>query len=171
MGREIHRADSGSDNTVNREQEAGSCKRSAGSGGLWAEGRERGVGSEKPHRNLVAWQKAMDLVVAIYDMTKKFPREEVYALASQLRRAAVSVPSNIAEGSADRTTQQFSNFLSNSIGSLNELDTQVELALRLGYLSEFEHLRIHKLLDECTALTYGLRKSLRRKTTPREDFR
>lgn len=111
----------------------------------------------------------MDLAVAIYEITKKFPKEELYGLTSQLRRAAVSVPSNIAEGAADRTCQQFSNFLSNSIGSLNELDTQLELALRLGYLSESEYLRIHKLLDECIALTYGLRKSLQRKTTSREN--
>ncbi len=85
---------------------------------------------KKPHRNLTAWQKAMDLVVAIYNATHNFPKEEIYGLTSQLRRAAVSVPSNIAEGAADRTTQQFSNFLSNAIGSLNEIDTQLEVALR-----------------------------------------
>ena len=103
------------------------------------------MSSEKPHRNLIAWKKSMDLAVAIYEITKEFPKEEVYALTSQLRRAAVSVPSNIAEGAADRTSQQFSNFLSNSIGSLNEIDTQIELALRLGYLSEAKLSTIHKL--------------------------
>ncbi|MCL0086276.1 four helix bundle protein [Thermodesulfovibrionales bacterium] len=68
------------------------------------------VSSKKPHRNLTAWQKAMDSVVAIYHTTRNFPKEEIYGLTSQLRRAAVSVPSNIAEGTADRTVQQFSNF-------------------------------------------------------------
>ena len=103
----------------------------------------------------------MDLAVEIYEMTKSFPREEMYGLSSQLRRAAVSVPSNIAEGAADRTRQQFSNFLSNAIGSLNEIDTQLELALRLAYLSRAAYDRLFKILDECLALTYGLRKSLR----------
>lgn len=110
----------------------------------------------------------MDLAVAIYEITEKFPKEEVYALTSQLRRAAVSVPSNIAEGAADRTSQQFSNFLSTSIGSLNEIDTQLELGLRLGYLAKEEHVRIYSLMDECIALTYGLRKSLRAQTTSKQ---
>jgi len=121
------------------------------------------VSSNKPHRNLLAWQKAMDLAVEIYEITKKFPKEEIYGLTGQLRRAAVSAPSNVAEGAADRTTQQFSNFLSNSIGSLNEIDTQLELGLRLGYLPKNDYDRLFKLLDECLALTYGLRKSLRGK--------
>ena len=75
--------------------------------------------SQKPHRNLLAWQKTMDFTVNVYQATKNFPQEEV-ALTSQLRRAAVSAPSNIAEGAAGRTRQQFSNYLSNAIGSLNE---------------------------------------------------
>jgi four helix bundle protein len=108
----------------------------------------------------MAWQKAMDLAVAIYQKTHGFPKEEVYGLTSQLRRAAVSVPSNIAEGAADRTVHQFSNFLSNAIGSLNEIDTQLDLALRLGYLAEQDYRRLYEVLDECLALTYGLRKSL-----------
>jgi four helix bundle protein len=126
------------------------------------------VGSDKPHRNLIAWQKAMDLAVAIYEVTRKFPKEEVYALTSQLRRAAASVPSNIAEGAADRTAQQFSNFLSNAIGSLNEIDTQLDLGLRLGYLAKGEYDRIYRLMDECIALTYGLRKSVRGKATSKQ---
>lgn len=119
------------------------------------------VRSKKPHRNLTAWQKAMDLVVAIYSATKNFPKEEIYGLTSQLRRAAVSVPSNIAEGAADRTKQQFSNFLSNAIGSLNEIDTQFDVAFRLGYITEDVYLHLYEILDDCLAITYGLRKSLR----------
>jgi len=79
------------------------------------------VKNKKPHRNLLAWQKAMDLAVETYQATRMFLKEESYGLTLQLRRAAVSAPSNIAEGAADRTKQQFSNYLSNAIGSLNEL--------------------------------------------------
>jgi four helix bundle protein len=68
-----------------------------------------------------------------------------------------------AEGAADRTRQQFSNFLSNAIGSLNEIDTQLELALRLGYVSGGDYDRLCRKLDECLALTYGLRKSLNKR--------
>ena len=117
--------------------------------------------SEKPHRNLVAWQKAMELVTEIYQVTDRFPKEEILGLTSRIRRAAVSVPSNIAEGVADRTTQQFSNFLFNAIGSLNEIDTQLELAYRLTYLAKSSYDNLHRMLDECLVLTYGLRKSLK----------
>jgi four helix bundle protein len=116
--------------------------------------------SPKPHRNLLAWQKSMELAVGVYQLTRNFPQEEMYALTSQLRRAAVSAPSNIAEGAAGRTRQQFSNFLSNAIGSLNEIDTQLELALRLKYVSGTDYDRVYQTLDECLALTYGLRKSV-----------
>ena len=115
----------------------------------------------KPHKKLIAWQKSMDLVVSIYDATRSFPKEETYGMVSQLRRAAVSVPSNIAEGAADRTTDQFRNFLSTAIGSLNEINTQLELALRVGYLSEERYDLIQAAVDECLAVTYGLKRSLR----------
>ena len=118
----------------------------------------------KPHRNLVAWQKGMDLVMEVYKLTQNFPERELYGLSSQLRRAALSVPSNIAEGAADRTQAQFSHFLSTALGSLNEIDTQLELSFRLGYLSEYEYSKISALLDECLAVTYGLRKSITAKT-------
>ena len=114
----------------------------------------------KPHKNLIAWQKAMNLVVAIYEITKSFPKEETYGLVSQLRRAAVSVPSNIAEGAADRSDEQFKNYLSIAIGSLNEINTQLEVAFRVGYLSEIQHNEIQKLVDECSAVTFGLKRSI-----------
>jgi four helix bundle protein len=119
--------------------------------------------SKKPHRNLMAWKKTMDFAVTIYEITRNFPQEELYALTSQLRRAAVSAPSNISEGAAGRTRQQFTNYLSNAIGSLNEIDTQLELALRLGYVTAADYDRLRQALDECLALTYGLRKSIARK--------
>jgi four helix bundle protein len=115
----------------------------------------------KPHKKLIAWQKSMDLVVSIYDVTGSFPKQETYGLVSQLRRAAVSVPSNIAEGAADRTPDQFRNFLSTAIGSLNEINTQLELALRVGYLSQERHDLVQSAVDECLAVTYGLRRSVR----------
>jgi four helix bundle protein len=119
--------------------------------------------SKKPHRNLIAWQKTMDFAANVYQLTRNFPREELYGLTHQLRRAAVSGPSNIAEGAAGRTKQQFSNYLSNAVGSLNEIDTQLELALRLGYVRQIDYDRLYEALDECLALTYGLRKSVSRK--------
>jgi four helix bundle protein len=114
----------------------------------------------KPHRNLVAWQKGMDLVMEVYKLTRDFPERELYGLSSQLRRAALSVPSNIAEGAADRTHSQFSHFLANALGSLNEIDTQLEISFRLGYIPENKYQHISKMLDECLAITYGLRKSI-----------
>jgi len=120
------------------------------------------MNNKKPHRNLLAWQKTMDLAVEIYRTTRHLPKEESYGIISQLRRATVSAPSNIAEGAAGRTKQQFSNFLSNAIGSLNEIDTQLELALRLEYVTLADYDRLYHALDECLALTYGLRKSISR---------
>jgi len=115
---------------------------------------------EKPHKKLIAWQKAMDLVEQIYDLTRKLPREEIYTLTSQLRRAAVSVTSNIAEGAAGRSTIQFRNYLSVAIGSLNELATQIEIVWRIGYLDRDAVASVEACVDECLAVTYGLRKSL-----------
>jgi four helix bundle protein len=149
---------------LSREKEAVSSEQKVGWGVQETDNSKQvAVRSSKPHRNLIAWQEAMGLTVEIYEATRKFPKEEVYALTSQLRRAAISVPSNIAEGAAGRTTRQFSNFLSNAIGSLNEIDTQMELSLRLGYLPQNDYDRLFGLLDECLALTYGLRKSLKKK--------
>jgi four helix bundle protein len=115
---------------------------------------------DKPHEKLIAWQKGMDLVERIYELTKKLPREEIYGLSSQLRRAAVSVPSNIAEGAAGRSATQFRNYLSVSIGSLNELATQLEIVWRIGYLDRAAVAKVEAFVDECLAVTYGLRKSI-----------
>jgi four helix bundle protein len=87
----------------------------------------------KHYGDLVAWQKAIDLVEEVYKITKTFPKEEVYGLTSQLRRAAVSVPSNIAEGQC-RTSKDFIHFLSMASGSLSEVETQMIIANRLGYV-------------------------------------
>lgn len=85
-------------------------------------------------RDLIAWQKAMDLVADVYRSTEMFPAREQYGLTNQLRRASVSVPSNIAEGRGRLSRKEFVQFLAQARGSLLELQTQLELSLRLGYL-------------------------------------
>jgi len=91
---------------------------------------------EKPHKKLDAWKLSMDIVMDIYQITDKFPREEKYSLTDQIRRATISIPSNIAEGAARQTKKEFSNYLHMAQGSLSELDTQLELARRLEYLDD-----------------------------------
>jgi len=105
-----------------------------------------------------------NLVVLIYELTRTFPKEETYGLISQMGLAAVSGPSNIAEGAADRSPDQFKNYLRTAIGSLNELNTQLEIAFRIGYLNEADHNSAQFLLDECLAVTFGLRRSLDKKS-------
>jgi four helix bundle protein len=86
------------------------------------------------YRELIVWQKAMNLVVSVYKSTQDFPKHEVYGLVSQIQRAAVSIPSNIAEGHSLRQTPNFIRHLAIACGSLAELETQLEIARRLGYL-------------------------------------
>jgi four helix bundle protein len=88
------------------------------------------------YRELVVWQKAVDLVTLIYTLTKQFPKEELYCLTTQLRKAAISVPSNIAEGQGRLSKKDFRHFLGQARGSLLELETQLLIASKLGYLSE-----------------------------------
>ena len=88
------------------------------------------------YADLKAWQLSMQLVTEIYVSTKAFPREETYGLMSQIRRAAVSIPSNIAEGKGRSSDKEFAQFLNHARGSLFEVETQLELALRLGYLQD-----------------------------------
>lgn len=107
---------------------------------------------KKPHKRLLACQRAMDLVVKIYQITEKFPANETYGLIGQLRRAAVSVPSNITEGAVGRSNAQFRHYLSIAIGSLNEIDTQLEIAHRVGYLSLQDWEDVEALVDECLRL-------------------
>ena len=87
----------------------------------------------KSYRDLEVWRLGLDLVQTIYRCTSEFPKNEIYGLAAQMRRAAVSIPSNIAEGQARSSSKEFPHFLSFSLGSLAELETQLELTSRLGY--------------------------------------
>jgi len=88
----------------------------------------------KSYKDLIVWQKAMDLVELVYQATKGFPKEELYGLTNQLRRAVVSVPSNIAEGQVRKSSAEFRNFLSIARGSLAEVETQLLIAERLRYI-------------------------------------
>lgn len=96
----------------------------------------------KSHRDLIVWQKAMDLVVMVYRQTEAFPKTETYGLTSQIRRAVTSIPANIAEGQGRRLPGEYLYFLANARGSLCELDTHLEVALRLNYLSSEPSLAI-----------------------------
>ena len=91
------------------------------------------------HRDLRVWQQSIDFVSSIYLMTRSLPKEELFGLASQMRRSAVSVPSNIAEGYARGTDKEKIHFLRISSGSMSELETQLTLCLKLGYISQEEY--------------------------------
>jgi four helix bundle protein len=115
------------------------------------------------YKDLIAWQKAMELVEAVYQVTEDFPKREVYSLTDQLRRAAVSIPSNIAEGQAHFSNREFIHYLRHSRGSLAELETQVLIALRLHYLPEATAIPILKSADELGRILSGLINSLKDK--------
>ena len=108
------------------------------------------------YRQLLAWQKAMNLVTEIYRATKAFPAEERYGLTNQLRRAAVSVPSNIAEGQARFSGKEFCRFLGVARGSLVEMETQIEIAKNLGYLSRMQGAELLKSTAELGRILNGL---------------
>lgn len=114
----------------------------------------------KSYKDLIVWQKSMDLVQMVYQATKEFPREELYGLTNQLRRAVVSIPSNIAEGHAHRSTAEFRNFLSIARGSLAEVDTQLIIAERLNYLEPAKLREIQAVQIEVNKMTNALMNKL-----------
>ena len=114
------------------------------------------AGEGRPHYNLVAWKEAMALVTAVYRLTRAFPKEEVYGLTAQMRRAAVSIPSNLAEGAARSGQKEFAHFLSIARGSLSELETQLLISTDLGYM-EREH-PMFSSVDKVSRLITGLHK-------------
>ena len=115
----------------------------------------------RPHRKLEVWHKAMNLVSNVYRITKEFPKDEVYGLSSQMRRAAVSVPSNLAEGAGRKGSKEFKQFLNIAQGSLSELDTQIELARMLGYLSRQTYEELVMKITEISKMLYGLSNSIK----------
>ena len=114
----------------------------------------------RPHQDLDAWKEAMRMVKMVYQVSQDFPREEVYGLTSQVRRAAVSVPSNLSEGAARASRKEFSHFLSVAKGSLSELETQLMISADLGYLP-VDH-AIFAQLERVAQLLGGLHRKVSR---------
>jgi four helix bundle protein len=114
----------------------------------------------KNYRDLIAWQKSMDFVEAVYRATAGFPKEELYGLVSQLRRCSVSIPSNIAEGQGRGSDPDFARLLWIAHGSVREAETQVLIAARLGFISSPDADRLLRQASEIGRLITGLRKSI-----------
>ena len=112
------------------------------------------------HKDLEVWKKAMDLAAQVYSLTARFPKEELYGLTSQIRRSAVSIPSNIAEGAARHSRKEFIQFLHIASGSVAELETQLLLATRMGFISRDNPL---PQTEEVRKMLLGLLRSLKKK--------
>ena len=115
----------------------------------------------KTHRDLEVWKKSIDLVVQIYSITKNFPTTEKYGLISQIQRCSVSIPSNIAEGSARKSSKEYSHYLSISLGSLAELETQLIISNRLKFLNDkvFKEVNDDKIIH-IRKMLIGLKKAV-----------
>lgn len=120
------------------------------------------VSKVKHYRDLKVWQKGRLLVKLVYRLTAGFPSEERFGLVSQMRRAAVSVPSNIAEGQARHSTKEFLQFLSHASGSLAELDTQLLVSVDLNFCSEADIASCASLIEEIQRMLSAMRRSLQR---------
>ncbi|MDQ3172867.1 MAG: four helix bundle protein [Acidobacteriota bacterium] len=116
----------------------------------------------RPHEKLQTWIESVDLVLNIYKATEKFPKEEKFGLTSQIRRAAVSIPTNIAEGAARNSSKEFAHFVSIAQGSASELETELIIAYRLGYLSETLFSKLLADLEQIGRMITGLTRRLRR---------
>ena len=120
------------------------------------------------HKELQVWHKAMELAEAVFKRTAAFPRDQLYVLTAQIQRCALSVPSNIAEGRGRNSENEFAYFLNVARGSLAELQTQMELAMRLGYLTPKEEAAFTKQAEEVFRMLYGLRQKLKETKAPTE---
>ena len=112
------------------------------------------------YNNLQIWQQAMDLVEEIYKLTASFPIEEKFGMVSQMTRAAVSIPSNIAEGAGRNSDKDFAHFISIAIGSLYELNTQIVLSERLGYINQSQSQELQKKLDNLQRKSVSFKSKL-----------
>lgn len=119
-----------------------------------------GISRPRDYHDLLVWKKGMELAKHVYEITKTFPEVEKFGLVSQMRRAAVSVPSNIAEGQARNTTGEFIQFLSHAVGSVSELDTQLILSVELGYCSQAKTETARSLILELRKMITALRRKL-----------
>ena len=122
-------------------------------------------GPVRTYRDLVVWQKAYDLSLAVYRATRGFPNDEIYGLRSQLRRAAVSIPSNIAEGYGRRTTAEYARSLNIAYGSRCELETQLSIAADLGYISQPVATKLEQQTAEVERMLTALRLALARRSS------
>lgn len=113
-----------------------------------------------PYKQLTIWQKGIELTLLVYATTQNLPKEEMFNLKSQMRSAALSVPSNIAEGSQRNSDKEFAHFLSIAIGSLAELETQRIVANRLSYLSEEKNQLLEQRIDELRRMIFKFRQKL-----------
>jgi four helix bundle protein len=114
----------------------------------------------KTFKDLVAWQEAMNLVEMIYLQTRTFPKEEMYGLTSQIRRAVVSIPANIAEGNGRKSRKEYLHFLSIAVGSISELETHLLIAVRLSFLTKEMSEQLLTQLQSVSRLLSALRRSL-----------
>ena len=112
------------------------------------------------YKDLVVWQKGIQAAKLIYNLTRNFPGEEKFGMISQMRRAAISIPSNIAEGQARHTTKEFIQFISHAEGSVAELETQLILSIELTFATSADTKEIFALLDELRRMNNGLRRKL-----------
>ncbi len=112
------------------------------------------------YKDLIVWQKSMDLVVKVYAMTAQYPKDELYGLISQTRRSAVSIPSNIAEGSRRVSKKDFRQFVLIAYGSGSEIETQIEIAKRLPFGQQMDFLMVDTLLDEVMKMLNALSSTL-----------
>ena len=119
----------------------------------------------RPHERLDVWKKAIDFVTTVYRATESFPREERFGLTSQIRRAAVSIPANIAEGAGRDSKKEFAHFLSNAQGSASELETELLIAQKLGYLAERSYATMRAELDGIGRMILGLSQSIKKTIT------
>ena len=121
------------------------------------------MGLDRGHKSLDVWKESVQFSVDIYRATEKFPKSEIYGLSSQLRRAAVSIPSNIAEGAGRQSNKEFLRFLDISVGSISEVDTQLEIAGRLSYLDESTKSELDNQLLSIAKKLAGLKRKLEQK--------
>jgi four helix bundle protein len=119
----------------------------------------------RPHEKLDVWRKAIEFVLEVYKATESFPKEEKFGLTSQVRRAAVSVPANLAEGAARSSRKEFAHFISNAQGSASEVETELLIAYRLGYLSEAKYSLLRGAHDDLGKMLNGLSRHVRQRIT------
>jgi four helix bundle protein len=119
----------------------------------------------KTHKDLDVWKASIDMVTKIYQVTRNFPKEEIYGLTNQMRRAAVSVPSNIAEGAGRNSSKEFLQFLYFSTGSLSELETQIIIAYNLEYINNEQKQNMDIIINTIFKMLSGLMQSVKKRIT------